>query len=503
MKSLAFLLSQLFAFNTQAQTLISEPQKCEQIILVWGLIKYHHPEVSRGKQNWDSVFVRLIDDSEEIKSQEVLDTYLTDFLARVGTDNLKAGSTRRDDENLFYKNYDYAWIEDTGFSDTLRESLLRLKNNTNLGDYYAVVPKLSTIISFDEETTLKDFDPDLKSHRLLTLSRFWNIIQYWDVNKYLTDTPWATVLEELIIDFLDEETSYERDRLKMLSKTNDSHFFMPSRFIYDSLFNHHPPFGCKVINDTLKVMSIYNDTLAQKNGIHLGDVIIEIEGKPVNEYVKSRFSEFFSVSNRNYLNRSTSNITLSNDVPTIQVKMLDDEGELIPKVIRLYQTYKVSNPEYLIKPDSSHWKKLSPEITYINLGQISSKTFAEAIKASKDTKGIILDLRNYPRNIGINDFSKFFYPEKKEFIRIVAPLNARPALGDADVEPALKVLGDPFKVGKKSTKYYRGKLVLLVDRSTGSMAEYFGMAIQQAPNCATIGEQTMGGVMNYTDAILP
>ena len=36
-----------------------------------------------------------------------------------------------------------------------------------------------------------------------------------------------------------------------------------------------------------------------------------------------------------------------------------------------------------------------------------------------------------------------------------------------------------------------------------SMAEYFGMAIQQSPNCTTIGEQTAGAVMNITSAILP
>ena len=35
------------------------------------------------------------------------------------------------------------------------------------------------------------------------------------------------------------------------------------------------------------------------------------------------------------------------------------------------------------------------------------------------------------------------------------------------------------------------------------MAEYYGMAIQQSPNCITIGEQTMGSVMNITSAMLP
>jgi len=40
---------------------------------------------------------------------------------------------------------------------------------------------------------------------------------------------------------------------------------------------------------------------------------------------------------------------------------------------------------------------------------------------------------------------------------------------------------------------------LLVDSKTQSKAEYIGMAIQSAPNCITIGEQTAGSVMNVVE----
>ena len=129
--------------------------------------------------------------------------------------------------------------------------------------------------------------------------------------------------------------------------------------------------------------------------------------------------------------------------------------------------------------------------------------FKSARSGNKEDNGIILDLRNYPRNLGLKDFSKFLYPEKKEFIKVLLPLKGNPSFGEYNAEAPLKIISNPFKVGKKNSNYYKGKIVLLVNRRTGSMSEYYGMAIQQSPNCITIGEQTMGAVMNIHSVILP
>lgn len=103
----------------------------------------------------------------------------------------------------------------------------------------------------------------------------------------------------------------------------------------------------------------------------------------------------------------------------------------------------------------------------------------------------------------MKDFSKVLYPDKKEFIKVLLPLKGNPSFGEYGSDAPLKIISNPFKIGKKNSNYYKGKIVLLVNRQTGSMAEYFGMAIQQSPNCVTMGEQTMGAVMNITSAILP
>ena len=57
---------------------------------------------------------------------------------------------------------------------------------------------------------------------------------------------------------------------------------------------------------------------------------------------------------------------------------------------------------------------------------------------------------------------------------------------------------NPFSAGRKNKNFYKGKVVLLVDRETQSNAEWIGMAIQNSPSCTTVGEQTSGAVMNVT-----
>jgi len=504
-KSLFLVL--LVAFSANSQTKITQVEKYTQIGLVWGILKYHHPDISKGMFTWDLELIHLINDIEEIEEQEKLNNELINYIRKYTKPSTKFNTNpiKIDQDKVFKKNFNYDWIDKIAFGPVLREELIRLKNNNNIGDYYASSNTLSKMLEFKNEQGILDFDPLLKSHRLLELHSFWNIIQYWDVNKYLTDTPWINVLEELIDDFLNAETiaAYEIAKLEMFSKLNDSHSYSISEFMYKSLFNRLPPFGVKIINDSLLVTTTYNKKLVEKTGIHLGDIIVGINDLSIPEYINNTFLNLISVSNKSYLKQRLNTFILRNNTDSLKIKILTNEGELKNKTIKLYESFKLENTKRLIPLEKSNWKKITPKITYINLSEISSKEFSSVFKESMQDDGIILDLRNYPRNIKLKDFSKFLYPKRKEYVKVLLPLKGNPSMGEYNAEAPLKMIANPFKIGKKNANYYKGKIILLVDRKTGSQAEWFGMAIQQSPNCITIGHQTMGAVMNITSAILP
>lgn len=505
-----FCLLLLLSFSAKSQTKISETKKYKQIGLVWGILKYHHPDISQGIYNWDQELINLINATETINEQENLNDILLDFIKKFDkpTTAFKTHPIKIDSEKIFKKNYDYDWINNIAFNAELKSALNKLKSNKNIGDYYAKLPKLSKIIAFNNEKELQDFNPLLKSHRLLTLNRFWNIIQYWDVNKYLTDTKWINVLEELTHSFINAKTveDYEIAKLNMFSKLNDSHSYQaPPMLIYKSLLNYVPSFQVKIINDSLLVTAIYNKKLAQKDEIKLGDIIVRINDLTITDYINEKFSPLISTSNNAFLKERLDRFgfILKNNKDSLRIHILTKQNKIVEKTITLYNTYEIENLEYLVKKDNSKWKKITPKITYINLSLISSKELSQVFKENNDDDGIILDLRNYPKQLSLKDFSKILYPEEKTFLRALIPLKENPSIGELNGVASLKLIHDPFKVGKKNSKYFKGKIILLVNRTTASMSEYYGMAIQQAPNCTTIGEQTAGAVMNITSAILP
>ena len=54
------LFLSLSSFCSFAQTIPTENQKLESLCKVWGFLKYHHPEVTKGKTDWDQQLIKMI-----------------------------------------------------------------------------------------------------------------------------------------------------------------------------------------------------------------------------------------------------------------------------------------------------------------------------------------------------------------------------------------------------------------------------------------------------------
>jgi carboxyl-terminal processing protease len=492
-----FLIALLLSLNVQAEEKNFSIIKYNQIGLVWGLLKYHHPEISNGKYNWDLEFIKLIDN---IENQDKMNDFLLNYIT-----NLKCESVIKKIKvkQLFLKNVDYDWIDHTVFGDKLTNLLLSIKANGNIKNYYCS-SNLSKMLSFENEVGFKDFNYTIKSHRLLLLYSFWNVMQYWNVNKYLMDEKWSACLDEMTKEFIDCKTNLEFEILKskLVSKLNDSHSYFLSSVVYDSLFKYKPVFSVKSINDSLLITSIYNISLAKKDDIELGDVIVNINGENIKTITNLKLKSLLSVSNSNRL-KKFSNWLFFNNIDSINIDIVKKNGKRINQYVHLYHKYIDEQPVYLGTKNNNTWSFINPNIAYINLEQITKKELSSVIKQISNTKGLILDLRNYPKDISNEDLADFLYPERKEFIKVLFPIANTPSYGEYDGDSPLKKIINPFKLGSNNPDYYKGKVILLVNNSTISKAEYFGMTIQQAPNCITIGEQTSGSVMNIVSFTLP
>lgn len=505
MKKYFLILILFFSQFNSAQTSVTDTQKFKQVGLVWGLMKYHHPDVSKGTYDWNPILLEALTRCEKMESQEELNAFLLDFVRKYTTKSTRFKERKVDHSKLFLKNQDYDWIDKAVFGDELTKELHKLKDNGNSGGFYAKVSKLTRMVSFENEKSIPDFDLNNKYHRLLTLFSFWNAMHYWNLNKYLTDEKWFDFLDGAMDDFsnANSKVKYELAKLKIVAKLNDSHSMGFSSEVRDSLFKFSASFNVKVVNDSAVVTRFANKKLAAENGIELGDVIVKIKNQKVSTYIDTTFSDLLSASNTTALHKGLSyNLLLCNNVDSIQVDLIKKNGEVVNKYIKLYEKF-----DYDIDTSKTQHKEnyyfVKPNIGYLNVGKMTKKEVENAFKQFVNTEGLILDLRIYPRNITASAITKQLLPKRKEFIKVTLPINGYPSVSEYDAEAPLRFISDPFKTAANAKKYYKGKVILLVDRNTASRGEFIGMAIQQSPNCITIGEQTSGAPTNITLFTLP
>ena len=509
MKWLFYLILFLIPQTNIAQAEFTEAYKAKVLIKTWGLLKYHHPEISKGKYNWDQEFLDQFEKIGQIETRDELNDHLVQWILEYGYDEQREKNLPNDID-VFEKNVNYEWIENSRFSPLLRNILNDIKDNISVGEYYASVAKLTSHVSFENEKGLTDFNDDIKAHRLLFLASLWNAMNYWNVNLYLAESAWSEVLEEMTPRFLNAQSTrdFELARLKLISSLNDSHTSTNRSYMWNEILKYHPPFGGRIVNDSLVVTKIYNQNLAKESGIQLGDVITKIEGVSVSTNIE-RFENLIGASNKNYLlSWAEDQFLLSNNVDSINIKKVSTKGAIEQKYIRLYDYSTDQISRHHIDQEFAHlgrdkkkvWQILDNNIAYINLEYADSRDVRRMFRKIGSTKGLIIDLRNYPKNNLEKTITKHIYPEKDVFVKILMPY--LPSRGEYDGQSGMKFLKNPFSAGSYNPQYYDKKIVLLVDRNTVSKAEFLGMAIQNAPGSVTMGEQTAGAVMNTVEFTL-
>ena len=60
----------VFVFSSSgifSQTKVTDSQKIESLIQIWGLLKYHHPEISQGKYDFNKEFIMQFDKIQSIE----------------------------------------------------------------------------------------------------------------------------------------------------------------------------------------------------------------------------------------------------------------------------------------------------------------------------------------------------------------------------------------------------------------------------------------------------
>lgn len=462
---------------------------------IWGLLKYNHPVINKGDYNWDYELFRVLPrylSSENINQR---DSILIEWIKSYG--NIEVCDSCKESSPKAFLTPDLTWIENRDLGSNLKETLFHIYKNRYQGEHFYVSSKRAGNPLFLHETSYKNMSsyPD-PGYRLLSLYRYWNIINYFFPYKHLTDKNWNDIMKEYISIFINakDEMEYEVAVLKLINDINDSHAFLTEGFdkINDSRGKYYPPFQVKFIEKKLVVTDYYNlDLIDKSDDLSVGDVITHINNISVENLVDSLY-KYYPASNEASKMRNVSKDILRSSTNHIQIKYLSN-GEEINKELTLYPKDSLKFEAQNEKNVLESYRVLNKKIGYINAGLIKSEEIPKMEKKFKKMKGIIIDIRNYPSDNITYRLSSYFVDKPTPFAKFTkANINN---LGQFDFTKEYYIPG--------STEVYKGKLIVLVNEKTQSNAEFTTMALKAGNNTTIIGSTTAGADGNVSEIKLP
>jgi len=387
---------------------------------------------------------------------------------------------------------------DSNLGKTLIAKLKYIKSNRHQGNGYYIdgVNGVNNPIFKHENAYARMLYPDV-GYRLLSLFRYWNMIQYFYPDKYLIGEDWNKVLPEFIPKFIGskDSTEYMLTCLELIARIHDTHanIWGGNKVLGDYRGNYYAPVQAKMIENKLVVTGYFVDTLSIRDNIKIGDVITKINGKNVEQLIQENL----------YLTPASNYETQLRDLPGILLrgqsellKLEIDRGEKRFVIdMKTFPSDRINwKLEYDPNPGDSSYKIIHSNIGYIFPGKYKNDQLTAIKKAFEGTKGMIIDMRCYPSDFMPFTFGSYIKSGSSPFVKFTA--------GDLGL-PGSFVFGDLLSNGEDNVNYYKAPIVIIVNAITQSQAEYTTMAFQSAPNVTVIGSTTAGADGNVSGISLP
>ena len=447
---------------------------------IWGFLKYYHPNVADGKFDWDKELFRILPKVRASISKEEMSAVFIEWINNLGPIK-QCKSCKKDEIDYFNKNFNLNWIQNPKlFSIQLSDKLKYIEENRHQGKkhYIAYFKGKPKIAFFKNEQDYPDFDWSNKNLRLLTLFRYWNMVEYFFPAKYQTDKNWNEVLNKLIPKFQNPKSKdeYHKAMVELVVSLDDSHALIYPNQEFCNFGCYNVPVEFKIIHDSIVITKFYDHELAKLNDLKIGDIITKINGQNIHQkFEVSR--KYIRGSNISRKKINSGYYLLNGSTQSINVEVIRN-GKTLSKNIK---RYLFKNFKYDGNEQTEKYKLINDSIGYINIGKVDTKEVPKVMDALNNTKAIIFDLRKSKSSTPYF-FANYITSQKKTFYKSVYP--------DLDY-PGKFIWSEGGMSGNDKLKY-NGKVILLVDENCQSQMEFTAMCLQVGDNVTTIGRQTSG-----------
>lgn len=467
----------------------NQVENLKKLCKVWGLVKYYHPKVVSGSVNWDYELFRITPDILASKNSNDTDKILYDWIMKLG--KVKENAENDKDKEVMLKR-DLAWIKDEKYIDKNLSNLLIKISNTNISKRakaYVSYSKDSPFSDFKNEKSYNNMKYDDSGYKLLSLFRYWNIIEYYYPYKDIIEENWDSVLTEFIPKFIEtkDELEYKLAVEGLATKIHDPHAMISDTngTLDKYRGDKYAPIEFGLIENQIVIKNVL-PKYEKECKLKKGDIVLKINDKDIFEVIKEK-SKYASLSKKSAIvNRLQYELfATSKDSMNLTIKRDDNK---ITQNVKCYPDINMFDID-----EDSH-KLIDKNIGYINPGELEEGEIDKIMDKFMDTKGLIVDLRYYPSDFIVYSLGKYLMPKEVTFAKTSVPNQS---------VPGEFILYEDLKVGSDNKNYYKGKVMILMNERSQSQSEFTVMSLRNAPNAKVIGSDSIGTDGNVASFSLP
>ncbi|MEX2282849.1 MAG: S41 family peptidase [Gemmatimonadota bacterium] len=463
---------------------------------VWGFAKYHHPRITGGGVDWDAELRRVLPTVLAANQRTSAIAAITQWLEPF--DRFDACSPCASLPPDLHLKPDIDWIrDDRTVGRELSRLLVHIYDNRSASaaqQYVSFTPVAGNPVFRNEADYASTPLPD-EQLRVLALFRFWNMIEYWFPYRDLIEEDWDGVLRAFVPRLWNTSSAadYRLTMMALIARIHDGH-----ANLWNALAVRPPvgvyvlPVSIRFIDGKAVVAGFSNNTQGVIGGLQLGDVITAIDGKKVDSLVTA-WTPHYAASNQAARLRDIGRALTFGPAGLVRVDASRGGRAFVvqaARVLHIQGDRTVRLPRDLPGPA---FQRLTDEVAYLKLSAVSAAQTATYINDAAGAKVLVIDIRNYPSEFVVFALGQHLVAAPTPFARFTKANGANPG-AFAWTQPVSLTPSAPR---------FTGSIVILVDETSQSQAEYTAMAFRSAPNAIVVGSTTAGADGNVSPIMLP
>ena len=462
---------------------------------VWGFLKYHHPKVTTGQIHWDYELLRVMPQVLSTGDHAAANALLVKWIDGFGAIAACEPCAKLEENDLYFRP-DVGWIaSQLLLGDQLSQRLQRIYANRLEGKQF-YVSKVSGVgnPSFNHELGYESLKFPDAGFQLLALFRFWNLVEYWYPYRDVTGEQWSSVLREFIprIALAKNAEAYQRELMALIAKAHDGHANLWSSLqARPPVGNCQLPVNVRFIESLPVIIGFPAAAPLDHEALIIGDVITSFNDVPISKLIES-WTPYYGASNDGAKMFNLGRYMTRGECGESGIGVRRGNEELKFKVAR-DATAKASFSGGAHDLPGPTFRLLSKDVAYLKLSSSKADEAAHYIEEAAGTKGLVIDIRNYPSEFMVFALGSLLVDSDTPFARFTASDLSNPG-AFYWTKPILLTPQKP---------HYSGRIVILVDESSMSQAEYTSMAFRAAQGAIVVGSSTAGADGNVSSFALP